>query len=70
MGQLVVSAAGIVIPAVVSTVQSWLKRNEGRSVTLEIGTDKLQVAGVSSKQQDELIKSFVSRHSTMTETDG
>lgn len=69
-GQLAVSVAVVAVPAVVSTVKSWLKRNEGRSVTVEIGTDKLQVTGASSKQQDVLIKDWLSRHDTKTKTDG
>jgi len=69
-GQLAVSVTGIVVPAVVSRVKSWLGGDEDRSVTLEIEGDKLQVTGVSSKQQDELIKTWLGRHSTKTNTDG
>jgi Effector Associated Constant Component 1 len=57
------------IPALVGTVQSWLKRHEGRSVTLEIGGDKLQVTGVTSDQQSELINAWLDHHSAKTKTD-
>lgn len=65
-GSLLVTLAtsSRVIPALVGTVQSWLKRDEGRSVTLEIGGDKLQVTRISSEQQHELIDTWLKVHST------
>jgi hypothetical protein len=66
-GSLLVNLAASsgVIPAIVGTVQSWLKRDdEGRSVTLEMNGDKLQVTGVSSEQQRELIRAWLSHHSS------
>lgn len=59
-----------VIPSLVGTVQSWLKRDEGRSITLEIGGDKLQVTGISSEQQRRLINTWLKVHSTNTSKDG
>ncbi len=71
-GSLLVSlvTSSGVIPSVVGTVQSWLKRDEGRSVTMEIRGDKLQVTGISSEQQRELINTWLKIHSTNTSKDG
>jgi hypothetical protein len=40
-GKLLIDVLPGVIPSLISTVQSWLIQDEGRSVTLEIGGDKL-----------------------------
>ena len=59
-----------VIPALVGTVQSWLKRHENRSVTMEIRGDKLQVTGISSAQQHELINNWLKVHGANMNKDG
>ena len=64
-----VTSSGV-IPSLIGTVQSWLKRDEGRSVTLEIGGDKLQVTGISSDEQRELINTWLKAHSKNTSKDG
>ena len=68
-GSLLIDVIPGVFPSIVNSVQSWLKRDEGRYVTLEIGGDKLQVTGISSEQQSELIKAWLSRHGTNTSRD-
>ena len=49
-----VSSSGV-LPSLINTVQSWLKRNEGHSITLEVNGDKLEVTGISSLRQQQLI---------------
>ncbi len=68
-GKLLIHVLPGAIPSVVNAVQSWLKRDEGRSVTLEIGGDKLQVTGISSEQQRELINNWLSHHNTNKSND-
>lgn len=63
-GSLLVTLASSsgVLPAIIGNVKSWLKPDENRTVTLEIDGDKLQVTGISSEQQRELIDAWLSRH--------
>jgi hypothetical protein len=55
-------ASGGVLTTLINTLQSWLARHERRSVTLEIGGDKLEVTGISSEEQQRLINAWLSRH--------
>lgn len=59
---LVTLGSSGVLPAVVGTVQSWLTRNNQRSVTLEIDGEKLVVSNASPEQQQLLIDSWMQRH--------
>jgi hypothetical protein len=56
------SAASIVVPSVANGLQSWLTRHERRKISLEIGGDKLEVTGISDKEQERLIDVWISRH--------
>jgi hypothetical protein len=66
LGSLLVTlggtAASAVIPNLASTLQSWLTRHERRKISLEIGGDKLEVTGISDKEQERLIDVWISRH--------
>jgi len=44
-------AAGGVITTFINVIQSWVTRNERQSITLKMGGDKLQITGISAKQQ-------------------
>lgn len=56
------AASGGVLTTLINALQSWLTRRERRSVTVEIGGDKLEVTGISSKEQQRLINAWLSRH--------
>jgi hypothetical protein len=58
---LTLSGAGGVLTSVLATVQTWLSHDEHRTMTIEIGGDKLTVSGVSSADQKRLIDSWVKR---------
>lgn len=66
LGSLVVTlgatAASSVIPKLTNTLQSWLTRNERHKISLEIGGDKLEVTGISDKERQRLIDTWISRH--------
>jgi hypothetical protein len=49
-----ISSSGV-LPSLVNTIQSWLKRNQGHSITIEVNGDKLEVTGISSQTQQQLI---------------
>lgn len=64
-GNLLVTmaASGGVLTSLIGAVRSWLSRNEGKSVTLVIGEDRLELSNLSSEEQAKLIDVFVRRHS-------
>jgi hypothetical protein len=64
LGGLVVSlvnASGM-LASVVEAIQSWVVGSGPRSVRLELDGDVLEVSGISSHRQDELIKTWLDRH--------
>ena len=56
-----VNASGL-LSSVVETIQSWVVGRGPRSVRLELDGDVLEISGVSSRRQDELIKVWLDRH--------
>ncbi len=62
LGALIVSASAGALPAVVSAIAAWLRRRPGRTVTLSIGGDRIEVRGVSADMERELIDAFLARH--------
>ena len=66
LGSLLVTlgttAVSSVVPNLANTLQSWLTRHERRKISLEIGGDKLEVTGVSDKEQQRLIDAWISSH--------
>jgi hypothetical protein len=64
LGGLVVSLvnASGVLASVVEAIQSWVAGRGPRSVRLELDGDELEVNGISSRRQDQLIKMWLDRH--------
>jgi hypothetical protein len=56
------AASGGVITTLINVLQAWLTRHDRRCVTLEINGDKLQVTGISSAEQQQLIDAWLNRH--------
>lgn len=56
------SAASTAVPNLVNALQSWLSRNDKRKISLEIGGDKIEVTGMSDKEQRRLVDAWISRH--------
>jgi anthranilate phosphoribosyltransferase len=64
LGGLIVSltnASGL-LASVVNAIQSWVSGHGPRSVKLELDGDVLEVSGISSRRQDQLIKVWLDRH--------
>jgi hypothetical protein len=59
---LTLAASGGVFTALISVVQAWLTRHERCSITLEIEGDRLQITGISSAEQQQLIDAWVCRY--------
>jgi hypothetical protein len=55
-----VNASGL-LGSVVDATQSWIAGRGPRSVRLELDGDALEVSGISSRRQDELIKVWPDR---------
>ena len=63
-GQLVIAlaASGGVFTTMITLLQSWVTRHERHTLTLEMDGDKLEIAGISSKEQKRLIDEWLNRH--------
>jgi len=64
LGGLIVSlvnASGL-LASVVDAIQSWMVGRGPRSVRLELDGDVLEVSGISSRRQDQLIAVWLDRH--------
>jgi hypothetical protein len=53
-----------VLRAVVDTVAAWLARQQARSVKLTLDGDTLEVTGLTSKEQSQLMARWVERHAS------
>lgn len=56
-----VNASGL-LASVVDAIQSWVVGRGPRNVRLELDGDVLEVSGISSRRQDQLIKVWLDRH--------
>jgi hypothetical protein len=50
------------LATVVSAIRSWLGSGGPRTVKLSVGGDSLEVTGATSRQQQQLIDDWLSRH--------
>lgn len=51
-----------ILRSVVDTTVAWLGRQQARSVKLTLDGDTLEVTGVSSQEQSQLVEQWVARH--------
>ena len=58
---LVAIASSGALTAVVTAVQAWVMRNQGRTAKLKLGDDELELTGLSRDQQDKAIKAWLDR---------
>lgn len=59
---ITLAASGGVISTFINFLLGWLKRNEGRTVLLELNGNKLEVTGLSPSEQKELIETWLKRN--------
>ena len=59
---LTLAASGGVLTTLINALQSWLTRHDRHKLSLEIGSDKLEVTGISSEEQRRVIEAWLSRH--------
>ncbi|MGH3829026.1 MAG: hypothetical protein ACRDRS_01025 [Pseudonocardiaceae bacterium] len=58
---LLAQSSGL-LTALVEMVRSWISRDSGRSVKLEIDGDVLEVTGINQADQRELTKFWIDQH--------
>lgn len=58
-GALLVTAAPPVIAAVVNLLRSWLRRHSDRSITVEVGQNKLSLTAASKDEVEALVEAWV-----------
>ena len=63
LGTLLVTVGQSALALVTSTIARWVQRRGGRSVTLELDGDRIELSGVSVEDQQRLIATFVAKHS-------
>ncbi|MFI5175146.1 MAG: hypothetical protein ACHQKY_09835 [Terriglobia bacterium] len=66
LSALLVTLAPVVLPALITTVQSWLNRHDRTSLTLERNGEKVVLTGNPSKQQQQIIDAWMSRQKAAT----
>jgi len=62
LGSLAVSLGPVALTALLNMLQSWLKRHHDATVNLKMGGDEITVTGSPSKEQQQLIELWLSRH--------
>ncbi|MET8082092.1 hypothetical protein [Streptomyces sp. NPDC005303] len=62
LGSLVVTVAPIALRAVLSLLETWIGHRPIRAVTVTMDGDSLEVHGISSAEQRQLIDVFAAAH--------
>jgi hypothetical protein len=62
LGTLLVTLGQGALGIVTSAIGRWVARRGGRSVTLELDGDRIELGGVSEEDQRRLIETFIARH--------
>jgi hypothetical protein len=62
-GTLVITLSNsAVLVAVVGVLRAWVSRGSGRKVKMQVGSDSIEVGGLSAQDQDKLIESWIQRY--------
>jgi len=48
-----------VVASLVSVFQSWLRRNRGRSITIQLGKDRIEARNVPAEELSMLIETWM-----------
>jgi hypothetical protein len=59
---LITLSNSAVVASVVSMLQSWLKRNKGKSITIQFGKDRIDVGNASAEEVSTLIETWMKKH--------
>ncbi len=61
LASLIVTLAPVVVPAMITALQSWLNRHDRTSVTLERNGAKITLTGNPSKEQQQIVNAWMNR---------
>lgn len=56
---LITLSNSAVVASLVSVFQSWLKRNRGRSITIQLGKDRIEARNLSAEELSMLIETWM-----------
>jgi hypothetical protein len=59
---LTLAASGGVLTTIINVIQSWLTRHDRHRLSIEINGDRLELTGISTDEQQQLIDAWLSRH--------
>ena len=59
---ITLAASGGIITSLINLLQSWLMRNKQSTIIIEADSDRLELTGISSKDQRRLIDEWISNH--------
>jgi hypothetical protein len=59
---IALGGSGATLPVLVGLIRDWLKRRGSGVVRLRIGSDEVELTGVSSGLQQQALDEFLSRH--------
>jgi hypothetical protein len=59
---MTLAASGGVLTSLIGVLKDWLGRREGRKISLQIGQDKLEITGLPTEAEKELIEAFFRKH--------
>jgi hypothetical protein len=65
IGQLIVQISATVLPALLTTMQSWVSRLGSQKIRIKVGDDEIELSGpMSSAERRALIKAFADRRAS------
>jgi hypothetical protein len=59
---LITLSNSAVVASLVSVFQSWIKRNKGRSIVIQLGKDRIEARNISAEELTTLIETWLKRH--------
>jgi hypothetical protein len=67
---MTLAASGGVISSLIGVLREWAGRDEKRKVVLQIGEDKIELAGVRAQDEKQLVETFLSSLRTRKDKPG
>jgi Effector Associated Constant Component 1 len=67
---VVLAASGGVLTSLIGTLQSWLLRQSGSKLLLEIDGDRIELTGATDEERRRALDAWLARHETEAESGG
>jgi hypothetical protein len=62
MHPIITLSNSAVVASLVSLFQSWIKGSKSRTITIQLGKDRIEAGNVSKEELTTLIESWLDRH--------